>query len=177
MLGGIHTTRLNIVWRRRVNETGASMAAIRKVVELPLTDKDLTKLQSIARSRTESASRVERARCCCTITASCYGVARDVGVTHQTVQSCQLRATTFGVMAALDDRPRPGKEREITAEARVWLASTACQRPQELGYPHELWIIGPACPRARAKCGPHVLVADRAGDGPQDAGPRGREAT
>ena len=38
---GIHTTRLNIVWRRRVNETGASMAAIRKVVKLPLTEKDL----------------------------------------------------------------------------------------------------------------------------------------
>jgi transposase len=70
---------------------------------------------------------------------SCYGVAREVGVTHQTVQRCLLRATTFGVMEALDDSPRPGKEREITAEARVWLVSLACQKPKELGYPHELW--------------------------------------
>ena len=114
------------------------MAAVRKVVELSITDKDLAELQSIARSRTEPASRVERARILLHYHAdpSCYAVGREVGVTHQTVQRCLLRATTFGVMAALDDSPRPGKEREITAEARVWLA---CQKPKELGYPHELW--------------------------------------
>ena len=60
-------------------------------------------------------------------------------MTHQTVQRCLLRATSFGVMAALDDSPRPGREREITAEACVWLVSLACQKPKELGYPHELW--------------------------------------
>ena len=117
------------------------MAAVRKVVELSITDKDLAELQSIARSRTEPASRVERARILLHYHAdpSCYAVGREVGVTHQTVQRCLLRATTFGVMAALDDSPRPGKEREITAEARVWLVSLACQKPKELGYPHELW--------------------------------------
>lgn len=117
------------------------MPAVRKVVELSLTEKDLTKLQSIARSRTQPASRVERARMLLHYheNPTCYGVARKVGVTHQTVQRCLLRATSSGVMAALDDRPRPGKEREITAEARVWLVSLACQKPKELGYPHELW--------------------------------------
>ena len=107
------------------------MAAARKVVELSLTEQDLARLQSIARSRTEPASRVERAKILLHYRddPSCYAVGRDVGVTHQTVQRCLLRATTFGVMAALDDSPRPGKEREITADARVWLVSLACQKP------------------------------------------------
>jgi hypothetical protein len=42
-------------------------------------------------------------------------------------------------MAALDDRPRPGKEPTITAEARAWLVSLACRKAKDLGYPHELW--------------------------------------
>ena len=117
------------------------MAAARKVMKLTLTDHDLAQLQSVARSRTESASRVERAKILLRYyeDPSCYAVGREVGVTHQTVQRCLLRATSFGVMAALEDSPRPGKERQITAEARVWLASLACQKPKELGYPHELW--------------------------------------
>jgi hypothetical protein len=38
------------------------MAAVRKVVELTITEAEQAELQSIARSRTEPASRVERAR-------------------------------------------------------------------------------------------------------------------
>jgi transposase len=133
------------------------MAAARKVVELSITEKDLAELQSIARSRTEPASRVERARILLHYREepSCYVVGREVGVTHQTVQRCLLRATNFGVMAALDDSPRPGKEREITAEARVWLVSLACQKPKELGYPHELWTTRLLAQHAR-KHGPEA---------------------
>jgi len=42
-------------------------------------------------------------------------------------------------MAALDDRPRPGKEPTITAEAKAWLVALACRKAKDLGYPHELW--------------------------------------
>jgi hypothetical protein len=28
---------------------------------------------------------------------------------------------------------------EITADARAWLVSLACQKAKDLGYPHELW--------------------------------------
>ena len=42
-------------------------------------------------------------------------------------------------MAALDDRPRPGKEPTITIEAKAWLTSLVCRKAKELGYPHELW--------------------------------------
>ena len=117
------------------------MAAQRKVVEITLGEADAVRLQSIARSRTEPASRVERARILLHYRddPSCYAVGRVVGVTHQTVQRCLARATRFGVMAALDDSPRPGKEPEITASARAWLVSLACQKAKDVGYPHELW--------------------------------------
>ena len=38
------------------------MTARRRVVELAITDVDLSRMMAIARSRTEPASRVERAR-------------------------------------------------------------------------------------------------------------------
>jgi transposase len=42
-------------------------------------------------------------------------------------------------MAALDDRPRPGREPKITVEAKAWVTSLACRKAKDLGYPHELW--------------------------------------
>jgi transposase len=42
-------------------------------------------------------------------------------------------------MAALDDRPHPGKEPAITMEAKAWLTALACRKAKDLGYPHELW--------------------------------------
>lgn len=62
-----------------------------------------------------------------------------VGVTHQTVQRCLHRARRLGVIAALDDNPRPGKARTITPEARTWLVSLACRKARDFGYPQELW--------------------------------------
>jgi transposase len=117
------------------------MAAPRKGLELLIGDEDLARLQVIARSRSEAAARVERARILLGYRAdgSSYSVGVAVGVTHQTVQRCVARARKFGVMAALDDSPRPGKVPEITAEARAWVVSLACQKAKELGYPHELW--------------------------------------
>ena len=70
---------------------------------------------------------------------SFFAVGHALGVHHQTVQRCVERALAYGAMAALDDRPRPGKEPTITAEARTWLVSLACRKAKDLGYPHELW--------------------------------------
>ena len=86
------------------------MAAPRKGLELSIGDEDLARLQVIARSRSEAASRVERARILLGYRAdgSSYSVGVSVGVTHQTVQRCVARARKFGVLAALDDSPRPG---------------------------------------------------------------------
>ena len=70
---------------------------------------------------------------------SFFAVGRALGVHHQTVQRCVERAVAYGPLAALDDRPRPGKEPMITAAAKAWLVDLACRKAKELGYPHELW--------------------------------------
>jgi transposase len=117
------------------------MAGWRKAIELALSEEDVTRLGAVARSRMEAASRVERARILLAYweDRSFFAVAQEIGVHHQTVQRCVERALAYGPMAALDDRPRPGKEPTITAAAKAWVVDLACRKAKELGYPHELW--------------------------------------
>jgi transposase len=117
------------------------MTAWRRAIELSIGTEDLARLVSIAQSRTEPASRVERARILLAYreNPSFFAVGRALGVHHQTVQRCVERALAYGPMSALDDRPRSGKEPMITPEAKAWLVSLACRKAKELGYPHELW--------------------------------------
>ena len=117
------------------------MAAPRRVIELSMGPDDLALLEALARSRTEPSSRVERARILLAYRSdpSSTAVGAQIGVTHHTVQRCLRRALRLGVLAALDDSPRPGKAPQITHEAKAWLVSLACQKAKTLGYPHELW--------------------------------------
>ena len=117
------------------------MAGWRQAIELALSDEDVTRLGAVARSRTEPASRVERARILLAYweDRSFFAVAQAIGVHHQTVQRCVERALAYGPTVALDDRPRPGKEPTITAAAKAWVVDLACRKAKELGYPHELW--------------------------------------
>src|ERR1700748_3309650 len=117
------------------------MAAPRRVIEISIEATDLIELEAIARSRTEWACRVQRAQILLAYRAnpSNYAVGEAIGVTHQTVQRCLDRAVRFGVMAALDDSPRPGKEPTITDAARSWVVYLALQKTNDVGYPHELW--------------------------------------
>jgi transposase len=117
------------------------MAAPRRVIELAIAADDLSRLEVIARSRTEPASRVERARILLAyrLEPSSTAVGARICVTHHTVQRCLRRAVRLGAMAALDDSPRPGKAPQITEGAKAWLVSLACQKAKDFGYPHELW--------------------------------------
>ena len=140
------------------------MAARRRVIEIAISEEDRGRLETINRSRTEPACRVERARMLLAYCAdpSTYGVGAALGVTHQTVQRCLMRAVRLGVMTALDDSPRPGKAAEITPDARAWLVSLACQKPKDLGYPHELWTTQLLASHARTCvpwCRRHASIA------------------
>ena len=142
------------------------MAAWRRAIELSLGDADTAKLRSIAQSRTEPASRVERARILLAYREdpSFFAVGQALGLHHQTVQRCVERAVAEGPLAALDDRPRPGREPTITLEAKAWLVSLACRKAKDLGYPHELWTTRLLARHARAH-GPaegHACLANLA---------------
>src|ERR1700676_408392 len=117
------------------------MAGWRQAVEVAMTDEEVARLMAISRSRTEPASRVERAQMLLAYREkpSFFAVGQRLGVHHQTVQRCIERALAYGPLMALDDRPRPGKEPTITPEAKAWLVSLACDKAKEHGYPHELW--------------------------------------
>src|ERR1700676_935340 len=117
------------------------MATWRQALEVAMTEEEVARLMVLSRSRTESASRVQRAQMLLAYreNPSFFAVGQRVGVHHQTVQRCIERALAYGPLMALDDRPRPGKEPTITPEAKAWLVSLACDKAKDHGYPRELW--------------------------------------
>jgi transposase len=117
------------------------MAGSQRLIELSIKRTELRELESIARSRTEAAGRVERARVLLAYRQgpSFYAVGQALGMHHQKVRRYIERAKADGAMAALDERPRPGKEPTITVEAKTWVVALACRKPKDLGYPHEVW--------------------------------------
>ena len=131
------------------------MVAPRRVVEFEMSEADRVGLEGIARSRSEKAGRVLRARLLLAYreTPSFYAVGRRIGVAHQTVTRCVERARDDGVMAALNERPRPGKEPTITSEAKAWLVSLACDKAKDHGYPHEIWTTRLLTRHAQEHCG------------------------
>ena len=113
------------------------MARWRQAVELGMTDEEIGTLAAIARSRSEAARRVERAQILLTYreNPSFFAVGQRLGVHHQTVQRCVERTMAYGPLAALDDRPRPGKEPTIKPEAKVGLYLWRARRPRSTAIP------------------------------------------
>ncbi|KRR10527.1 IS630 family transposase [Bradyrhizobium valentinum] len=100
------------------------MAGWRQGVELAMTDEEIETLTALSRSRTEPARRVSRAAMLLAYreTPSFFAVGQRLGAHHQTVQRCVERAAADGALAALDERPRPGKEPVITPSGHECLA-------------------------------------------------------
>ena len=118
------------------------MAGWRQAVELAMTEEEDWSIDGAFAFADRAAQAACRERRCCLAyreKPSFFAVGRGLGVHHQTVQRCVERALAYGPLAALDDRPRPGKEPTITPEAKAWLVSLACDKAKDHGYPHELW--------------------------------------
>ena len=116
------------------------MAGWRQAVELAMTDEEIGSLAVIARSGSEAAGRVSGRKCFSVIVR----IPRSLRWGEDFVSIIRrFNAASSGrgrwPLAALDDRPRPGKEATITPEAKAWLVSLACDKAKEHGYPHELW--------------------------------------
>jgi transposase len=162
-----------VVRRERGIGLGDPVVAPRRVIALPTAQEQRRRLLEISRSRTEPASRVERAQIILAYwqEPSAYAVARTIGVTQQTVKRCLERAAERGVIEALDDRPRAGRDPVITAEAKTWLVALACQKPKALGYPHELWTTRLLAAHARQHAPSATRTVGRPSQ-PRQAGPR-----
>jgi hypothetical protein len=113
---------------------GDPVVAPRRVILLSTDAEQRQRLLEISLSRTEPTCRVERGRIILAYlqNPSAYAVARAIEVTQQTVTRCLERAAELGVIAALDDRPRAGRDPVITAEAKTWLVALACRKAKEL---------------------------------------------
>jgi len=113
----------------------------RKRPELIITQEVQNKLEQISKSRTENASRIERAKILLEYSKgnTVSAIARQFSTNRPKVERCIDKALQLGALTALDDLPRSGKPPEITPEARAWLINLACQKPKELGYSFELW--------------------------------------
>ena len=113
----------------------------RTIPPLTVRPADQTYLDRLARSRTAAVRTVTRAQILVAYAAgaSCPAIARDLGVPLPTVMRCVKKALALGPRRALDDLPRAGRPPRITAEARAWIVSLACQKPKDLGQAPEFW--------------------------------------
>ena len=122
--------------------------------KLELSEDEAELLSRISRSRTEPFHRVERARMLLAYAEgeTISAIARELDTNRPKVERCVNKALELGVMTALEDLARKGRPARITAEAKAWLVSLGCQKPVELGYPHELWTMGLLAKHAREHC-------------------------
>ncbi len=121
---------------------------------LILEPKIQAELERISRSRRDPASRVQRARILLLYAAghSVSAVARAMGTNRPRVERTLDKALQMGVPAALPDMPGRGRPPRITAEAKAWVVSLACQKPKDLGYSYELWTTALLAGHIREHC-------------------------
>jgi len=120
-----------------------------------LLDNDVQeKLLKVSKSRTEAASSVDRAEMLLGYAGgeAISSIARRLGTNRPKVERCIDKALELGALAALSDIQRSGRIPDITAEARAWVISLACQKPKELGYSFELWTMRLLSQYVRSHC-------------------------
>jgi transposase len=136
------------------------------VIALSLTDETRSTLSVLARSRTAPAHHVERSAIILNLAdrRSATETAAALGIDRQRVTRCARRVAAVGPIKAINDLPRSGRPPDINGSARAWLIGEACAKPNERGYPHELWTLRLLASHARCH-GPmagHTCLAELA---------------
>jgi transposase len=128
-----------------------------KKPKLALTAEVQEELERISHSRTEPAQRIERAKMLLAYVAgeNLSEITRQFKTNYPRVDRCINKALQLGAMISLKDLPGRGRRATITAEARAWVVSVACQKPKDLGYSYELWTTRLLASHAR-KHGPAI---------------------
>lgn len=109
--------------------------------KLILSTTDRATLDRLSRSRIDPRQRVERAKMLVWFADGMLvsQIARDLKTSRPRIERCLNKALQLGVAGALADLPGRGRPRVISEADRAWVIALACQKPKDLGYPHELW--------------------------------------
>ncbi|MDR9502272.1 MAG: IS630 family transposase [Desulfurivibrionaceae bacterium] len=109
--------------------------------KLVIPEKDQQQLEAIARSRTEPASKVQRAKILIMYAGGekITRITQHLNTTRPLVYRAIDKALEFGALQSLSDLKRSGRSRIIDDNAKKWLLSIACQKPADLGYAAETW--------------------------------------
>jgi transposase len=115
----------------------------RKRSALVLEEKDVEYLENLASSRTDSYSKVKRAKMLLAYARgeSISSIARNEQTDRPVVERCVDKALSGGIMTALRDLARSGRPSVITDEDKAWVIHLACSKPPEYGYAAERWTI------------------------------------
>ena len=103
---------------------------------LSLSSQEKEMLTALSQSRSQAAGRVLRASILLRYGAgdSVSEIARALGTNRPRVERCVSKALGLGAAQPLGDLPGRGRRPAMTAEARAWVVSLACQKPKGLGY-------------------------------------------
>lgn len=121
---------------------------------LRLSNDETEMLTALSQSRSQPAGRVQRASMVLRYHAgeTVSEIARSLGTNRPRVERCLSKALELGVAQALADLPGRGRRPAMTAEARTWVVSLACQKPKDLGYAQELWTTRLLAKHVRKHC-------------------------
>ena len=113
----------------------------RKYPKPDISGEDLAQLMRIRSSMKEEKRKVTRASIILDYLEgySDDRIAARNSINKNTVKKCLSKLREFGLDAALNDLPRPGKPRNITDDDRAWIINLACTKPSDYGYSDELW--------------------------------------
>ena len=122
--------------------------------QLKLSHREIEKLTALSQSRSQPAGRVQRAAILLQYHAgkTISEIARGLGTNRPRVERCVSKALDLGVTQALAELPGRGRRPAITAEARAWVVSLACQEPNDLGYAQQLWTTRLLASHIRRHC-------------------------
>ena len=130
------------------------MPFLSRRAQLRLTDSEIEMLTALSQSRSQPAGRVQRAAILLRYHAgdTVSKIAQSLRTNRPRVERCLNKAVELGVTQALGDLPGRGRRPALTAEARAWVISLACQKPKDLGYAQELWTTRLLAAHVRKYC-------------------------
>jgi transposase len=102
-----------------------------KLYTVALTDSERTHLRALVRSGRGSARMLTRVRILLLADdgRSDLDIAHSLQCGHATVERVRRRCVTDGLLAALQERPRPGAQPKLDGKREALLVALACSEP------------------------------------------------